>query len=423
MKSIEELQEKIESPYTREYFKEVYSSYVVGNYRSAVVMLYSVVICDIVYKLTQLRDLYEDTASREILEDIQNMQEQNPKSPEWERQLFEKSFERHRVLEMSDRINIENLQSHRNLCAHPVLKEGLQLFQPNQETTRAHIVNMLESVLTKPAFVTKDIFERMLDDIATNKEVFGTDEKVVKYIRSKYLDRLDNENVEYKFFCNLWKFVFKLENEDVNRDRSVLYALLKNIFAKHRELFLIKMERDNQSFSQKINIGCADGVMCLIKFLNENKNVFSLLTEDCKQILTSTIVSNEEFRSIAYFLSNNLEEHLTQLNNPSTSTWRYLATRSKEEYGLNFALDFLILGFSKSPNFNAADARFDTLIKPHLHEFSKDHLLNILNVMDTKGQVYGRKKAAIDGLIIKEKILSVIPDFDFSPYKTFLYNL
>ena len=36
---------------TREYFKEVLSSYANGNYRSAIVMLYSIAICDILYKL------------------------------------------------------------------------------------------------------------------------------------------------------------------------------------------------------------------------------------------------------------------------------------------------------------------------------------------------------------------------------------
>lgn len=36
---------------TRDYFKEVISSYGSGNYRSATVMLYSVVICDILLKL------------------------------------------------------------------------------------------------------------------------------------------------------------------------------------------------------------------------------------------------------------------------------------------------------------------------------------------------------------------------------------
>lgn len=40
----------------KEYFKEVVSSYINGNYRSATVMLYSVAICDILFKLQELKD-------------------------------------------------------------------------------------------------------------------------------------------------------------------------------------------------------------------------------------------------------------------------------------------------------------------------------------------------------------------------------
>ncbi len=42
---------------TKEYFNEVISSYANGNYRSAVVMLYSVAVCDLLFKLKELCDI------------------------------------------------------------------------------------------------------------------------------------------------------------------------------------------------------------------------------------------------------------------------------------------------------------------------------------------------------------------------------
>ena len=53
---------------TKEYFQEVMSSYSIGNYRSATVMLYSVAICDLLFKLQELKDMYNDTVANEILE-------------------------------------------------------------------------------------------------------------------------------------------------------------------------------------------------------------------------------------------------------------------------------------------------------------------------------------------------------------------
>ena len=50
--SFDHASERIFDSRTRAYFEEVKSSYVVGNYRSATVMLWSVVICDLVFKVS-----------------------------------------------------------------------------------------------------------------------------------------------------------------------------------------------------------------------------------------------------------------------------------------------------------------------------------------------------------------------------------
>ncbi len=68
--SIELAADKISEPRTREYFQEVLNSYTSSNYRSAVVMLWTVVICDLIYKLQDLRDIYNDTIAQSILDHI-----------------------------------------------------------------------------------------------------------------------------------------------------------------------------------------------------------------------------------------------------------------------------------------------------------------------------------------------------------------
>ena len=63
--------EKIYFTKTKEYFQEVISSYSNGNYRSAVVMLYSICICDLLYKLQELKDIYNDSTAINILQTIE----------------------------------------------------------------------------------------------------------------------------------------------------------------------------------------------------------------------------------------------------------------------------------------------------------------------------------------------------------------
>ena len=84
--------EQIYSPKSREYFKEVVSSYVNENYRSAIVMLYSVCVCDILYKLQELADMYNDKGARTLLSEIQKIKEVANSKSAWEKELIDKVY-------------------------------------------------------------------------------------------------------------------------------------------------------------------------------------------------------------------------------------------------------------------------------------------------------------------------------------------
>ena len=128
---IDSLVEQIQNNKTKEYFKEVLSSYYSGNYRSAIVMLYTCLICDLVYKLQEMSEYYNDKVSEEILNTINKKQSENPRSSEWEKYLVTEMYNNHRIIEIPEYTNIEALQQHRNLCAHPILKDGADLYSPN----------------------------------------------------------------------------------------------------------------------------------------------------------------------------------------------------------------------------------------------------------------------------------------------------
>lgn len=145
--SIENLSDSIQNPKTKQYFQEVYQTYINRNYRSSIVMLYSVMICDLVFKLRDLRDIYSDTKADKILNEIEDMQAKNPISPEWESKLIEFIKTRTNLLESSDIVAIESLQKFRHLSAHPVLSNSDLLFAPNKETVQSLIRNILEGIL------------------------------------------------------------------------------------------------------------------------------------------------------------------------------------------------------------------------------------------------------------------------------------
>src|SRR4051812_34230582 len=128
--SIDLAADRIIDPRTRSYFDEVARSYANECFRSALVMLWTVVVCDLVYKLQSLRDLYADAAAGKLLEDVEQKRLANPNSPDWEIYLLEEISKRTKMLETSEFVQLQNLQKLRHLSAHPVLTAADLLFRP-----------------------------------------------------------------------------------------------------------------------------------------------------------------------------------------------------------------------------------------------------------------------------------------------------
>lgn len=146
-KNISELKEQIYFPRTKDYFEEVERSFYNENYRSAIVMLYSVVIADLLFKLEELKDYYLDSIAEGILEDINKMRENNPKNSEWENKLIENIKDKTNIIEPYVLTNIEDLKNVRNFSAHPSLNQNNELIRPSREKTLGLIKEMLIGIL------------------------------------------------------------------------------------------------------------------------------------------------------------------------------------------------------------------------------------------------------------------------------------
>ena len=84
--------ERIYDSRSREYFQEVLACYEIGSYRSAIVLLNSVCLCDIFYKLQELRDIYSDKVAADCLIKIEDQIAKDETSSGWEKSLVESVF-------------------------------------------------------------------------------------------------------------------------------------------------------------------------------------------------------------------------------------------------------------------------------------------------------------------------------------------
>lgn len=193
--SIEQRATQIFDARTKEYFSEVLSGYSAGNYRSSVVMLWSVAVCDLLFKLQNLVDLYGDTKAKakDILADIGKLQQDNERSPIWETKLVESVAEQTQLLDIAERENLLHLQRQRHLAAHPVVNANFQLHRPNRETARALIRNTLDGVLTKAPILSKQIVNELVGDLEQASGILIDDKRLKAYQESKYYNRFNPE--------------------------------------------------------------------------------------------------------------------------------------------------------------------------------------------------------------------------------------
>ncbi|HCE3561048.1 TPA: hypothetical protein NG644_001437 [Vibrio parahaemolyticus] len=426
---LESLKENIHFGKTKDYFEEVMMAYQVGAYRSAVVMLWSVAVSDIIYKLQYLVDLYNDGAANDILESVRNIQNENARSSSWELGVIDQVFSNTKLIDTAEYENLKYLQKQRHLCAHPVLKGNLDLHSPNKETVRALIRNTLEDLLSKPPFYTSKVISEILEDLSEAKDALNTHVKTKRYIESRYLNRMSID-VEFALFRTLWKLTFKLDNETCEENRLTNLSVIRIITRRHRSQIggLISDDRDYYS-----NIaGSGQPLDYLTYYLSVNEIFYDLLTEDAKLKIQYASENTEVGKTCGWYTRGTLDDHFEYLKEwieseeypkYSENQWRtVLELSDSEEWETKYAI-LVSAYYAASRSFDTADSRFTQCILPNLKYFNEESALFFLDKADTNPQVYRRSRAYSDHKKVKERFLSFLPDdFNFEAYENFHEN-
>jgi hypothetical protein len=429
--SLENLSEKIHYGKTKDYFQEVLSSYHNGNYRSAVVMLWSVAVCDIVYKLQYLVDLYQDQVAKKILDELTKSQKKDPKSSSWEVKLIEDTHAETNLLDNSEYENLLYLQKQRHLSAHPILDSDRQLHTPNKETVRALIRNTLEDLLIKPPFYTKKIIDELLEDIAEAAPALNTPQKVKRYLESRYLSKFKPE-VELSIYRSLWKFVFRLEDEKCRKNRYINLQTLEVIGNRNAGSILNEIKKEKDYYSNVSSIPLT--LDYLVFYLSKNPKIYyDLLNEDAKIKIQHNVKTTNTSKICGWFVKENLQVHYEDilsliendinfyftegqlkflLETPDTEEWQHLFCRILSSY------------YCASKRFDEANSRFQEAISPYLEFFDKEAIVFLIERIEQNDQAYGRGKAKKEHKEIKKKLFQLHgQEFDLNRYPNFQRNV
>lgn len=421
--SLTNLKDQIYFSKTKEYFDEIEKSYYNENYRSAVVMLYSVVISDLLYKLEELRDYYSDKVAEKILTEINTIRESNPKSSEWENKLIEKIEKETNIIESYTITNLEYLKNIRNFSAHPALNQNNELIKPSREKTLGLIKDMLTGILIRPPLFIKKITENILEDIAEKKEDFIDDDvKFKKYISKKYFERMP-KNMIIGIFKDFWKLVFKTENEDCNNNRRINLKFLILTMKEYKIIILEDFRKDKDKYNQiseNPNL-----VIFLAEFMHYFPEVYSYLNEQNKIIVDVSTNTKKEYRLLVFYMYNNFEEHLKSLNRMNFNndyTKKIFEERAQEEGVENLLIDKYIKFFASSTSYNMADEQFERFIRPYIRKMHSKQIIELISEINKNNQIYGRGRSLHDNNEIINNANVDWKKIDLDSFENFKYD-
>lgn len=420
--SIELAAEQIVDTRTKSYFTEVLSSFVNGHYRSAAVMLWSVVISDLVYKLQELRDLYQDSVATSILDSVQARQTANPTNPEWEPYLLDEVNTRTQFFEAGEHQHIAAIHRLRHLSAHPVLSSAHLLFEPNKETARAAIRNALESVLLKPPIFSRKVVINLVQDLAARKALLPDTASLRMYLEAKYLRNL-HPTVKLELIRTLWKFCFRLSNPDADANRDINLRALTVVHDRDSLDFRNLIRQNADQFSEVAAGGAP--LTAIVRFLAKCDGIYTTLTNAAKVPIAAFARTDINLLTEASYLNDSFAAHITelsglpveQLSTLSDDSWLALLAKADQANQKQEAFRIAVKLYCASGGFNTADSAFARFIRPYASEFNTERMNEVLAGIESNNQTHWRGRARTDHPLLKARADEL--GIDLTPYPNF----
>ncbi|MEG0258897.1 MAG: hypothetical protein RR651_03405 [Lysinibacillus sp.] len=407
---IEEKATQIYNEKTKIYFEEVIDSYKNKNYRSCVVMLYTVSICDLIFKLKDLSEIHNSNKAKDILTKLSTKKELDPVSSAWETELVKNSFIEAKIIETDVYTHLINLKQIRNLAAHPVIDSTDILYEPKVYETGAMILNMLDGLLTKHPLFMKEVFVPFLGEVARIKDEFPSKTDLEIYLKSKYFKHFNSELSCY-IFKNLWKICFikdgKPESENRKQNIKVLGILYENYID---DLFaLVKNSKDY--FSNVID----DEIIFkyFILFLQSYPEIYYELESHLKQRIQKFVESKKDLLVQSIFISNSFITHIELLkksfHHTNSEYWNpryisyglespeidYLKQHAKTPEEHMHLQELLIDHYAHASTYDSADILFYKCIERNIQFFNLEGLEYLLTQHDANPQCSCRRQATV----------------------------
>lgn len=427
---------QIENLEIRSYFSEVISCYENHNYRAAILVLYTVILYDLTYKLEELRDEYEDSNAKQLLEEVQKKINSSGDKSSWENLLLDKLYESTDFEIVDDNLwsTIQAVKLKRNLSAHPSFDKEQQIYQPTRELTLGFIKEIYETLLTKSAHFMSRGLERVFESFEQKKSHFN--------IRNFYEDSEDN-NYEYnyfynrfysrmsmplkkKFFKSVWAMTFEKNNEELENNFLNLFVIIK-VLEQDEQLFKDFILGKIKSDKIKDIIDLDIPINKFILFLNFYPDYYQHLHSDVQERI------EKKFKEINHYLytwytKENIPEYiemimaddnikdLDKISSDQIKLFNFICKeKGTIEVFNKFSLKILNKYVPVWLGFDDANRIMKNFILPYLNDFNEEDYFEYAQIRKLNNQIYGRDRDSDDNCNLISKMQE--KGFDFHKFE------
>ncbi len=388
---------RIENSKTKDNFLEVLNCYNNGNNRAAVVLLWSVIIADIVFKLQDLDQIHNDGVARDLLEKMTQEQKRSPESPTWEKTMLVMVCERTELIPTVAKSLLDSLKKSRDYCAHPLLGNFQDLYRPTQEEVSCFIRIALEEILCKPPLFAGNIVDSMSESIKAFKSFFPNqeDKEPLRNFVEKHFARYFTDTQEKAIFRTFWKFVFFLDNEDCIANREINSQVLEILFERDKEKQKLNIQNDTSFFCRFPPN--AEQKFLFLTFLEKHPAILDSFSAEIREAIRQTLQSDINHFTKSPFLSESLEEHLktlreSELPEIQCSSVEFLVTMHPDIVGMDSFLELCVCLYCSSQSFDRANECFDKVIKPYLKRFNQKHFELLFQKSENYEEMYAKQR-------------------------------
>ena len=224
-------------------------------------------------------------------------------------------------------------------------------------------------------------------------------------------------------FRDFWKITFKLDNEDCNINRKINLEFLILTMREYKLKILEDIQKEKDKYN---NISDNEEIaIYLVEFMYYFPEVYNYLKEDNKIAIEVVVNKNNDYKTIAYYTSKNIEEHISTLNTINfinKHTRELLEKKIKDEGKEILLFDKYIDCFGNSGCFDAADSNFDVMIRPNISRMQQRQIETLIEKINKNNQIYNRGRSEYDNNDIIKKSNINWKKIDLKKYNNFKYD-